>query len=229
LGAPGGFSKNFPGMPFGFSRLLSYICGNTNNDGMEIYRKDDNVLYFFLTRANGKTGPGAAVSIFSRKQIFDGRKDGRKMFSREKTGSNCLSCPLQDGRCYTHKGNMARGLMSQRRAILRRFENFEQIPEIGVAESLCLPDELDQMVRGKYFRFGAYGCPTNVPYFWVAQIAQQCKSFTGYTHEYMDPAKQQYRQFFMASTHTQGQIEIAQSMGWRTFTAVLKNDIPAGK
>lgn len=189
------------------------------------YRIGSNVLYFFKTLRNEKTGKGAAVSIFSKHQIYDD-EPAAKMFAQSKTATNCLSCPLRDGRCYTSKGNMARGLMAQKRAILKRYKKFEDIPEVTLERSLQLPQEIRKLVQGKYFRFGAYGCPTNIPFFWVQAIAGLARSWTGYTHEYRDPKKQAYRDFFMASTHTQKDIDFAESLGWRCFTAVLEGSEP---
>lgn len=184
------------------------------------------VFRFYPIKGNDKTGTGWGVSIFSVAQLrrYQARKHGEKLayslFAAILTTLNCLSCPLRHGGCYTHKGHMALGLASQARAILR----------VGIVNLPVLPDfpelALLQAVKGKFFRFGVYGCPTTLPLEYVHYIRLHAKNYTGYTHEWRDPAKQAYSDYFMASVHNKEQAYLAEAMGWRYFMAVLPEDVP---
>lgn len=66
-------------------------------------------------------------------------------------------------------------------------------------------------------RFGAYGEPVLIPHHMVREIVRRAHKHTGYTHRWLEPAIQGYRDFFMASCDESDYL-LAQSMGWRTFT-----------
>lgn len=69
----------------------------------------------------------------------------------------------------------------------------------------------------KPIRLGAYGDPVHIPLPKLREICEQSPGWTGYTHQWRNPALQGYRHYLMASCETAADAELARSMGWRTF------------
>lgn len=66
-------------------------------------------------------------------------------------------------------------------------------------------------------RFGAAGNPTVLPIEMVKDIAYSAPSWTGYTHEWKDDNKQEYKKYFMASVDSPYEAKQAKLKGWRYF------------
>ena len=64
-------------------------------------------------------------------------------------------------------------------------------------------------------RFGAYGDPAALPLDIIKAIAENCKDFTGYTHQWK--RFKSMRHFFMASVETNSATLQALNSGFRTF------------
>ena len=73
-------------------------------------------------------------------------------------------------------------------------------------------------LRGKRVRVGSYGDPAAVPFnTWRRVFSQRLAGWTGYTHQWMDPAFRRFRNYLMASVDTVEETLEAWNQGWRTF------------
>jgi len=69
-------------------------------------------------------------------------------------------------------------------------------------------------------RFGAYGDPSLIPFDIVRNIADNCVSWTGYTHQWNNPVGAEYAKFFQASCDSVELLETATDKGWGSFTVL---------
>ena len=187
-------------------------------------QKDDAIIVFRLGKSsNGKISNGKdkilQVYSFSKAQldyVASNEKVNPKVFF-DLADSVCFDCPFRGYlKCYTHKYNQYSGFLSMMRSIAREFRS-NSIPQIGEVS-----DKVLKMSANRYIRFGTYGEPTLLPIDMVSNMVNLSKSHTGYTHQWAK--KPEYSKFFMASTHSAGQSEMAKKLGYRSFMAV-KNSI----
>jgi hypothetical protein len=101
------------------------------------------------------------------------------------------------------------------KSIAREFKNVQEIPSINLLEN-----KIVDLSKDKYIRFGTYGEPTLIPVNLVSGMVNASKSHTGYSHQWAK--KPEYAPFFMASTHSEGQANMAQKLGFRSFIASNK-------
>ncbi len=128
----------------------------------------------------------------------------------------CFDCPFRAYlKCYTHKYQQYAGFLSMLKSISREFKNVQEIPSIHLLEK-----KIVEISNDKYIRFGTYGEPTLIPFNLVSNMVKASKSHTGYTHQWSK--KPDYSAFFMASTHNEGQANMAQKLGFRSFIATDK-------
>lgn len=73
---------------------------------------------------------------------------------------------------------------------------------------------------GRMVRLGAYGDPAAVPIQVWFDVLRGAKGHTGYTHQWRT-CDQEFRRLVMASCETPTDVELAHSMGWRTFRTKL--------
>ena len=66
-------------------------------------------------------------------------------------------------------------------------------------------------------RFGAYGDPAALPEWLITSIADNCKDFTGYTHQWNKRKFNYLKNYFMASVETKKLAEKALKKGFRYF------------
>lgn len=198
-----------------------------------IFRTLDNIHVLRIKDSqNSKLGEGNMLHTyhFSIDQV---------RFSNLKLdGSSCLDCPLsytnsseegESGGCYTHKGFMGMGL----RSMLKRLNKLWHKGKIEVYSAERMNSFLGaiEFLKPELIRFGVYGEPVLLP-IQVVQKLSHISPYTGYTHQWSKPEYQQYRHFFMASTHNSFETAIANDMGWRTFNVgILDNAVncPASK
>jgi hypothetical protein len=84
-----------------------------------------------------------------------------------------------------------------------------------------------QLFRDRIVRIGTYGDPFAVPMKIWRRLARRCMGWVGYTHQWRKPCAQCYADLFMASVDfTSDDAQLAQSMGWRTFTAIGPGQTP---
>jgi hypothetical protein len=101
----------------------------------------------------------------------------KKFFSLD--GSNCLDCPFSGnqgkGGCYTHKFQQYVGFISMLRSI--KAKDLTKISNGKV-------DDIIEMCKGSYVRFGTYGEPSLLPIELVQGMSDVASSWTGYTHQW---------------------------------------------
>jgi hypothetical protein len=128
--------------------------------------------------------------------------------------SNCLDCPFSgnqgEGGCYTHKFNQYVGFIS----MLRSIKPFHLTP-LDYEKRM----EIIDMCYGTYVRFGTYGEPSLLPLSLVEEMASYSDSYTGYTHQWKKDWAEGYGDYFMASTHSQFQSDVAKKLNYRSFIA----------
>ena len=139
----------------------------------------------------------------------------KKFFALDK--SNCMDCKFSgnqgDGGCYTHKFNQYVGFLSMLRSI-----KLEQLTPITISKVA----EIVELSRDTYVRFGTYGEPSLMPLSMVKLMSDVASNWTGYTHQHDKEFAQGYKDFFMASTHTEEESTNRASDGWRSFIALEK-------
>lgn len=145
----------------------------------------------------------------------------KKFFSYD--AENCFDCPFSSNsgtaKCYTHKFMQYSGFMMMLRSILKEFGSVDSIPEYSSTLAL----KIAELSKDRYVRFGSYGEPSMHPIELVEGLANNAKSWTGYTHQYI--RKPEYSKWFMASTHNQLQANTAsEKFGYRSFIAVTDNN-----
>lgn len=116
----------------------------------------------------------------------------------EYTSSNCGTCPLRKGGCYTFKFNQAIGHLSMLKAIAKKKGAWNNIPEFHELDL----DLLGSWCTDNYIRFGTYGNPDTMPLDLVEFICDLAKTWTGYTHNWKEFSKDAYLKYFMGSAHT---------------------------
>jgi hypothetical protein len=120
----------------------------------------------------------------------------KKFFALDE--SNCMDCKFSgnqgEGGCYTHKFNQYVGFLSMLRSI-----KIEQLTAITVSKVIAIIE----LCKDTYVRFGTYGEPSLLPLSMVKSMADVASNWTGYTHQHDKKFAQGYKDFFMASTHTQ--------------------------
>lgn len=130
----------------------------------------------------------------------------------ELTAKNCGGCPLRHGGCYTFKFTQAMGHLSMLRSVVKQYGTFDRIPGLMGLDL----EKLAEATAGRYVRFGAYGNPDTMPLDVVEFMCNQAKTWTGYTHNWKQPAKFEYLKYFMASAHSD-KTEWAPVAGIRSF------------
>ena len=79
------------------------------------------------------------------------------------------------------------------------------------------PDKHDNLLRGRFVRFGSGGEFTALPHALVASLASLCGSWTGYTHTWLQrnlqPYNKPYSGYLMASCESIARAKLAESMG----------------
>ena len=137
----------------------------------------------------------------------------KKFFALDK--SNCMDCKFSgnqgQGGCYTHKFTQYVGFLSMLRSI-----KIEQLTPITLSKVVSIIN----MCKDTYVRFGTYGEPSLIPLTMVKSMVDVASNWTGYTHQHDKLFAQEYKDFFMASTHTQEESTNRSSDGWRSFIAL---------
>jgi hypothetical protein len=137
----------------------------------------------------------------------------KKFFALD--GSNCMDCKFSgnqgSGGCYTHKFNQYVGFLSMLRSI-----KIEQLTPITNSKVV----EIVDLSRDTYVRFGTYGEPSLFPLELIEEMTDVASNWTGYTHQHDKEFAQGYKDFFMASTHTDEEANQRSEDGWRSFIAL---------
>ena len=161
--------------------------------------------------ANRKTGGMCQAYI-----LVD-RANPHTAWTQGRDSAVCGDCPLRGRkgetkrRCYV---SFATGLSS----IGKRLEA-GLIPEIPMWRA-------HEMLVGRSLRLGAYGDPAAVPLYLWETLTNACRTWTGYTHQWRNPAHAGLARLCMASCDSEADRVLARSMGWRTFR--VRRDGPIG-
>tara|TARA_R110000803_G_scaffold191759_1_gene254455 strand:- start:682 stop:1392 length:711 start_codon:yes stop_codon:yes gene_type:complete len=130
-------------------------------------------------------------------------------------GSNCMDCKFSgnqgSGGCYTHKFNQYVGFLSMLRSI--KLDQLTPVTSDKVSEII-------ELSRDTYVRFGTYGEPSLMPLSIIKSMTESASSWTGYTHQHDKEFAQGYKDYFMASTHTEEESDNRSADGWRSFIAL---------
>lgn len=134
---------------------------------------------------------------------------------------SCLDCPLshtnKSPACYTHKGYQMLGLYSKLNKLNKYIDDIKPFnEEIFNSFIKNLSYKSIHLVR-----FGVYGEPIHLSIPQILKLISVSKSFTGYTHQWTKYKYQAYSNFFMASTHSKIEADIASDSGWRVFNVGL--------
>jgi hypothetical protein len=105
---------------------------------------------------------------------------------------NCLDCPFsynqnngKSGGCYTHKGNMLKGLKSKLRSLNKRYK----LGLLTSDYSAVLPTLFKYASKKdiSLVRFGSYGEAVTLPLDLLDGLSKLSKRKTGYTHQWNKP------------------------------------------
>ena len=192
---------------------------------MRVTTKVKNAILVFklgkTTNAKISAGKEKILQVYSfsdsqLKYVADSVKNGVKINPKQffdLAESVCFDCPFRGYlKCYTHKYQQYSGFLSMLKSIAREFKNVQEIPSIDLLESRIV-----DLSKDRYIRFGTYGEPTLIPVNLVSSMVNASKSHTGYSHQWAK--KPEYAPFFMASTHSEGQANMASKLGFRSFIA----------
>ena len=153
---------------------------------------------------------------FSRKQFeMIANQDERTMRSFfNAADTNCLDCPFNTfGACYTHKFNQYVGFISMLKSIAKKYPTWDDVPSYDTSFALIA----SEMSKGTFVRFGTYGEPSLHPIEMIEAMVQTADNWTGYTHQWK--RSNVLGKFFMASTHTLDESNIAKEQGYRSYIA----------
>lgn len=141
----------------------------------------------------------------------------KKFFALDK--SNCMDCKFSgnsgNGGCYTHKFNQYVGFLSMLRTIK---------PTDLTKLDATKKHEIVIMCNETYVRFGTYGEPSLLPLDLIQLMATVASSYTGYTHQWRKDWAKGYGDYFMASTHSQFEADVARRLDYRSFIATESGD-----
>jgi hypothetical protein len=77
-----------------------------------------------------------------------------------------------------------------------------------------------RLIKGKSIRLGTYGDPAVIPMDVWMDLLSLASIHTGYTHQWRNPDKQDYKSILMASVDTLQDIDDATELGWRQFAVI---------
>ena len=134
-------------------------------------------------------------------------------------GANCLDCPLASLKgCYTHKYMQYSGFISMLRSLSTEDIHSRERTDLAPIKDWCAESQLT--------RFGSYGEPSLLPIDLVSDMAEASDTHTGYTHQAGKDWADDYKDFFMASSHDQEGADKLPS--WRHFISLSKGDDARG-
>ena len=184
---------------------------------VEYIFEKDKIVHVLVCKpsANRKLGVGYMVHTyhFSIEQVTTGdfTLDSR----------NCMDCPYsynmnngKSGNCYTHSHPQGSGL----RSMLKRLNRIWGEGKIGKYDK----GKFDGFVKACSFyapeltRVGCYGEGITLPIYNIKKLVEVSKKHTAYSHQWSLHNKK-YAKYFMASTHSAFESNMANNLGWRSF------------
>lgn len=85
------------------------------------------------------------------------------------------------------------------------------------------PDLAAPYLAGQQLRMAAYGDPAAVPFGVWRTLLSRSDGWTGYTHQWRQ-CDQRFRFILMASVESEGEVDHAHALGWRTFRTRLDTE-----
>lgn len=162
--------------------------------------------------ATGGDRPSKNVKTGSMVQIWILRSDMDPIQAsrRKLDGAICGDCPQRrslGGACY----------VTLHQAPLSVYRAYK-----AGAHKKATEREL-RALREMPLRLGAYGDPCAVPFHvWESLLAQGCRKWTGYTHQWRDPRFEAFRGIVMASCDNESEAREARARGWRFFVVTAE-------
>lgn len=163
--------------------------------------------------ANRKTGDMVQTWI-----LPDNGADPLRAAGTGADASVCGDCP--------HRGRVEQGPDGPRNVARSCYVVLAQAPlqvyrsyRLGRYQVPRTPAEVSRAFRGRAVRVGSYGDPAAVPHaraFW-SLVLSQASTWTGYTHQWRQPAGQGLQSICMASADSLQDYAEARAAGWRTF------------
>lgn len=174
----------------------------------------------YVCVATGLVNPSQNDKTGAMVQVFIIRSDVHPV-EAIKTGKDatiCFNCPHRGTSCYVNVGQSVGQVYNTYKKgnypfICKDPQNMQGYDDIDY----YLKNGIWDIFSNSFVRFGAYGDPVRIPYPIVEKIASVSKGFTGYTHQWDNPAFQAYKKYFMASADTLDDYKNAKAKGWRTF------------
>ena len=112
------------------------------------------------------------------------------------------------------------------RSISNQYPNFDDIPSLPNT----IPNNVAQLIKGNFFRFGTYGEPSKLPIVWVDAISKLAVNdrgksiYTGYTHQW-HKIDVEYSKYFRASVDNKIEHNLAGGMGYLSYIATREPDL----
>jgi len=181
-----------------------------------------------ITGSNADIVQTYTFSLEQYRLANSGRKFAMKEFFALDS-SCCLDCPFSGNQrakdksltqgCYTHKALQYSGFLSMLRRIKPQDVTLLDDDKRRRIVSLC---------DASYVRFGTYGEPSLMDATLVSQMARVAKVWTGYTHQWAKPWAKEYGSWFMASVHTESEVDLAEQLDYRSFLSKGADDPVSG-
>lgn len=178
-------------------------------------------VFTFGTTGNKKISKSGRSVVqtytYSKEQVDYVRENEKVEFKKfyQLANANCLDCPFRDyGKCYTHKFHQTMGFITQLKYLIKK-NLIEPMPK-------SIPNEILKWCKWSYVRFGTYGEPSLIPMDWVSKMASASANFTGYTHQWRKAKG--YEKYFMASTHSPLETEMAKQQGYKSYMTTKDKD-----
>jgi hypothetical protein len=186
-----------------------------NCNGYIIYHGKNYVcIATGLVNASRNEKTGAMVQVF----IIRSDVHPVEAIKTGKDATICFNCPHRGTSCYVEVGKSVGQVYNTYKRgnypfICKDPQNMQGYDDIDY----YLNNGVWEVFSNSFVRFGAYGDPVRIPYPIVEKIASVCKGYTGYTHQWNNPAFQAYNKYFMASADSLDDYANAKAKGWRTF------------
>lgn len=158
------------------------------------------VAILTLNSANAKTGNMAQLWIMAKDTApHIAKKEG-------KDDAVCGDCPIKK-ECYvlTFQGPLS---------VWNAYKRGSYEYPVDSTGSVYL---WDSILSDLIIRFGAYGDPAALPKYLIKDIADNCKDFTGYTHQWDKRKFNFLKNYFMASVENSKLAAQAAQKGFRYF------------
>jgi|TARA_R100000479_G_scaffold110386_1_gene55489 hypothetical protein len=196
------------GLNRSISKLLKMKSSIVLYKGISLLDNKTNIMVvlsgYTKDSTNTKTGPLAQIYILSVDTLpVEAYKSGSRAV--------CGSCRYNGGNgCYV------------------RWSHLKSLWNSARTQNPISKELTKELLKGLRVRVGAAGDPLAVPADFWKDILSSCESYTGYTHQWLEPFAKQYNEMFMASVDTEQEKTKAFWKGWNTFQ-VLDNEDPESK